>query len=54
MSEKMSDVVFGDVVVKKEFHPSKQGIALNLVHTDKLAISDKFTVKMVLNTLLTV
>ena len=34
---------FGDVVVnKKEFHASKQAIALNLVETDKIVVSDKF------------
>ena len=34
---------FGDIVVnKKEFHVSKQAIALNLVNTNKIVISDKF------------
>ena len=34
---------FGDIVVnKKEFHASKQAIALNLVNTNKIAVSDKF------------
>ena len=34
---------FNDVVVnKKEFHASKQTIALNLVDTDKIVVSDKF------------
>ena len=34
---------FGDIVVnKKEFHASKQAIALNLVYTNKIVISDKF------------
>ena len=34
---------FGDIVVnKKEFHASKQAIALNLVNTNKIVISDKF------------
>ena len=34
---------FNDVVVsKKEFHTSKQTIALNLVATDKIVVSDKF------------
>ena len=34
---------FGDIVVnKKEFQASKQVIALNLVDTDKIIISDKF------------
>ena len=41
MSEKR--LKFGDVVVnEKEFHASKQAIALNLVHTGKIVISDKF------------
>ena len=30
------------VVDKKEFHASKQRIALNLIDTDKIVISDKF------------
>ena len=39
MSEKA--LKFGDVEVnKKEFHASKQPIALNLVDTDKIVISD--------------
>ena len=34
---------FGDTVVnKKEFHASKQAIALNLVNTNKIVVSDKF------------
>ena len=34
---------FGDIVVnKKEFHASKQAIALNLVDTDKIVVSEKF------------
>ena len=34
---------FGNIVVnKKEFHASKQAIALNLVYTNKIVISDKF------------
>ena len=34
---------FNDVVVnKKEFHASKQAIALSLVDTDKIVVSDKF------------
>ena len=34
---------FGDVVVNnKEFHASKQEIALNLVDTDKIVVSEKF------------
>ena len=34
---------FGDIVVnKKEFHASKQAIALNLVDTNQIVISDKF------------
>ena len=34
---------FGDVVVnKKDFHASKQAIALNLVDTDKIVVFDKF------------
>ena len=33
----------GDIVVnKKEFHASKQAIALNLVNTNKVVVSDKF------------
>ena len=41
MSEKT--LKFGDVEVnKKEFHASKQPIALNLVDIDKIVISDKF------------
>ena len=41
MSEKT--LKFGDVVInKKEFHASKQAIALNLVDTDKIVVSDKF------------
>ena len=32
-----------DIVVnKKEFHASKQAIALNLVKTNKIVVSDKF------------
>ena len=34
---------FGDIVVnKKEFHVSKQAIALNLVNRNKIVVSDKF------------
>ena len=34
---------FGDIVVnKKDSHASKQAIALNLVHINKILISDKF------------
>ena len=34
---------FGDIVVdKREFHVSKQAIALNLVITNKIVLSDKF------------
>ena len=34
---------FGDVAVnKKEFHASKQEIALNLIDTDKIVVSEKF------------
>ena len=34
---------FGDIGVnKKEFHASKQGIALNLVDIKKVIVSDKF------------
>ena len=37
---------FNDVVVnKKEFHASKQAIALNLVDTDKIIVYDKFKYK---------
>ena len=42
---KMSEqtLKFGDIAVnKKEFHASKQAIALNLVNTNKIVISDKF------------
>ena len=36
-------IKFGDIVVnKKEFHASKQAIALNLVDTNKIVVSDKF------------
>ena len=36
--------MFGNVIFKnkKEFHASKQAIALNLVDTDKIVVSDKF------------
>ena len=41
MSEKTLKV--GDALIdRKEFHASKQAIALNLVDTDKIVISDKF------------
>ena len=41
MSEKTSK--FGNIIVnKKEFHASKHAIALNLVDTDKIVISDRF------------
>ena len=34
---------FGDIVVnKREFHPSKQVIALTLVNANKIVVSDKF------------
>ena len=34
---------FGDIVVnKREFHASKQAVALNLVDTSKIVVSDKF------------
>ena len=34
---------FGDIVAnKREFHASKQAVALNLVHTNKIVVSDKF------------
>ena len=34
---------FGDIVVnKKEFHASEQAIALNLLNTGKIVVSDKF------------
>ena len=34
---------FGDIVVnKREFHASKQAIALKLVNTIKMIVSDKF------------
>ena len=33
----------GDIMInKKEFHVSKQAIALNLVNTNKIVVSDKF------------
>ena len=36
-------LTFGDFVVnKKEFHAPKQAIALNLVNTNKIVVSDKF------------
>ena len=39
----MSEKTFGDVEVnKKEFHATKKPIALNLVDTDKIVVSDKF------------
>ena len=41
MSEKT--LKFGDIIVnKKGFHASKQAIAINLVDTDKIVISEKF------------
>ena len=34
---------FGDIVLdKREFHASKQAIALNLLNTNKIVVSDKF------------
>ena len=47
---------FGDFVVnKKKFHASKQAIALNLVNTNKIVVSDKFKHSdMVLNILLAI
>ena len=43
MSEQTSK--FGDIVGnKKEFHASKQAIALNLVNTNKIVVFDKFFV----------
>ena len=34
---------FGDIVLnKREFHASEQAIALNLVNTNKIVVSDKF------------
>ena len=34
---------FSDIVVNRgEFHASKQAIALNLVNTNKIVVSDKF------------
>ena len=44
-SIKMSEQTLksGDIMVKKkEFHASKQAIALNLVDTNKIVVSDKF------------
>ena len=41
MSEQI--LKFGDIVVnKKEFHASKQAIALNLVNTNKIVVFNKF------------
>ena len=41
MSEQI--LKFGGIVVnKREFHASKQAIALNLVNTNKIVVSDKF------------
>ena len=41
MSEKT--LKFGSIIInKKELHASKQSIALNLVDTDKIVISDRF------------
>ena len=38
----MSWQTFGDIVVnKKEFHASKQAIALNLVNTNKIVVSEQ-------------
>ena len=57
-SIKMSEqtLKFGDIVVnEKEFHASKQAIALNLVNTNKIVVSDNLnTVMMVLNILLAI
>ena len=40
MSEKKSK--FGNILLNiKEFHASKQAIALSLVDTDKIVVSDK-------------
>ena len=34
---------FHDIVInERKFHASKQGIALNLVNTNKIVVSDKF------------
>ena len=34
---------YGDIVVnKKDFHASKQAIALNLANTNKIVVFDKF------------
>ena len=52
MSEQTSK--FGDIVLnKKEFHASKQAIALNLVNTNKIAffLTNSNTVMMVLDIL---
>ena len=52
MSEQTSK--FGDIVLnKKEFHASKQAIALNLVNTNKIAffLANSNTVMMVLDIL---
>ena len=39
---KKQTLKFGDIVVNKgEFHASKQPIALNLVNTSKIVVSDK-------------
>ena len=40
---------------KRELHASKQAIALNLVNTNKIVVSDKFKhIMMVLNILLAI
>ena len=53
MSEKT--LKFGNIVVnKKEFHASKQAIALNSVKTGKILASYEFTVMTVLNILLVI
>ena len=33
---------FGDIVIKIKFHASKQGIALNLVDTKEIVVSENF------------
>ena len=47
---------FNEIIAnKKEFHASKQTIALSLVDTAKIVVSDDLnTVMMVLNTLLVI
>ena len=53
MSEKK--LKFGDIeVTKQEFHASKKPIALDLVHVNKIVISDLNITTRVLNILLAI